>query len=86
MQDTPPIIHMPPHAADPRVEVDEADESLDRGTLWVSRISRIIGGITLLAALFIWLFHQGHYRLVLVLLVIAMFASIIHAYTFEDGA
>jgi hypothetical protein len=39
----------------------------------------------LLLALVAWLARHGHYRLVLAFLIVALFASILHSYTFEDG-
>jgi hypothetical protein len=36
-------------------------------------------------ALVVWHYHTNHYRLVLALLIVAMFAAILHSYVFEDG-
>lgn len=55
------------------------------GSVWVSRLTGAVGAIFLLLALAAWLFRPGHYRLVLALLIVALFASIIHSYTFENG-
>ena len=56
-----------------------------RVTLWVNRMTGIIGAVFLLLALMAWLARHGHYRLVLAFLIVALFASILHSYTFEDG-
>ena len=54
-------------------------------TVWVSRITGIGGGLCLLIALSYWFARPGHYRPVLILLTVAMFASILHSYVFENG-
>jgi hypothetical protein len=54
-------------------------------SVWVSRITGIGGGFCLLVALSYWFARPGHYRPVLILLTIAMFASILHSYVFENG-
>ncbi|MBV9282225.1 MAG: hypothetical protein JOZ41_19255 [Chloroflexi bacterium] len=54
-------------------------------TVWVSRITSAIGGVCLIIALTLWLLRPDHYRPVLALLTIAMFAAILHSYTFENG-
>jgi heme A synthase len=56
-----------------------------RVTLMVNRITGLIGAVFLLLALLTWFARSGHYRLVLALLLVALFASILHSYTFEDG-
>jgi hypothetical protein len=53
--------------------------------VWVSRISGVVGVFFLALALVVWAGRQGHYRLVLAFLVVAMFAAIMHSYTFENG-
>jgi hypothetical protein len=40
----------------------------------------------LVAALVLWALRANHYRPVLALLTIAMFAAILHSYTFENGS
>ena len=68
--------------------VDEFEEELTperRATIWVSRITFVVGAICLLLAMGAWLFRPGHYRLVLAFLIVALFASILHSYTFENG-
>jgi uncharacterized membrane protein len=56
-------------------------------TVWVSRLTGIVSAIFVILALLVWAGRQGHhYRLVLAFLVIAMFAAILHSYTFENGA
>jgi uncharacterized membrane protein len=62
---------------------DVTPESL--ATVWVSRFTFLAGGLCLLMALSIWLWRPNHYRLVLVLLTVAMFAAILHSYTMENG-
>src|SRR5947209_2964823 len=54
-------------------------------SVWVSRVTGIGGGFCLLVALSYWYLRPGHYRPVLILLTIAMFASILHSYVFENG-
>jgi hypothetical protein len=54
-------------------------------SVWVSRITGIGGGFCLLVALSYWFARPGHYRPVLILLTVAMFASILHSYVFENG-
>ena len=56
-----------------------------RVTVWVNRLTGLIGAIFLLLALVAWFARHGHYRLVLALLIVALFSSILHSYTFEDG-
>jgi hypothetical protein len=53
-------------------------------TVWVSRITGIVGGIILLVALFEWFFRHGHFRLILALFTVAMFCAILHSYVFEE--
>lgn len=85
MQNTPPILNISPLLDDPsRADLD--DFSHERSaTVWVSRITGIVGTLTLLVALFVWLARPGHYRLVLAFLTIAMFCAILHSYMFENG-
>jgi hypothetical protein len=54
-------------------------------SVWVSRITGIGGGLLLLFALSYWFARPGHYRPVVILLTVAMFASILHSYVFENG-
>jgi hypothetical protein len=56
-----------------------------RVTLMVNRITGLVGAVFLLLALITWIARHGHYRLVLAFLVVALFASVLHSYTFEDG-
>lgn len=56
-----------------------------RVTVWVNRLTGLIGAVFLLLALVAWFSRHGHYRLVLALLIVALFSSILHSYTFEDG-
>jgi len=55
-------------------------------TVWISRVTSILGLICLAIALTVWAARPGHYRFVLALLTIAMFAAVLHAYTFENGS
>jgi heme A synthase len=69
-------------------EIDSSPEELTperRVTLWVNRLTGVVGAVFLLLALVAWLARHGHYRLVLAFLIVALFASILHSYTFEDG-
>ena len=85
MQNSPPLmeVHVELDHQDDELMIDEAQERL--ATIWVSRITGAVGGLCLLLALSVWLARPGHYRLVLAFLTIAMFAAILHSYTFENG-
>lgn len=50
-----------------------------------SRLTAVLGIALLIAALFAWILRPGHYRLVLLILVLAMFLSILHNYSLEDN-
>jgi phage shock protein PspC (stress-responsive transcriptional regulator) len=66
--------------------VANAAPASDRAaTIWVHRITGVVGGICLALGLAVWFVRPGHYRLVLAFLVVAMFAAILHSYTFENG-
>jgi hypothetical protein len=87
MQNAPPL-----GDASPAKEVHDVEEALEEvattertATVWVSRITGAVGAMCLLLALALWLLHHGHYRAVLAFLIVAMFASILHSYTFENG-
>jgi hypothetical protein len=67
------------------VAVENIPSPEDRATAWVNRLTLIVGAVFLMLALGAWYFRQHHYRLVLALLVVALFASIIHSYTFNNG-
>ncbi len=87
MQHTTPLASM---ATDPRdeitVDLRAVPQSAEHSpTIWVSRITAVVGAVCLFSALFIWQHRQYHYRWVLALLIVAMFAAIIHSYVFEDG-
>ncbi|HEX8918769.1 MAG TPA: hypothetical protein VF898_09710 [Chloroflexota bacterium] len=45
----------------------------------------MIGVIALTISLTVWFVRPNHYRFVLAVLMVAMFAAILHSYTFEDG-
>jgi hypothetical protein len=66
----------------PDLTVDQSDHL---ASVWVSRITGIGGGICLLIALSYWFARPGHYRPVLILLTVAMFAAILHSYVFENA-
>lgn len=66
----------------PILDGDQADHF---ASVWVSRVTGIGGGFCLLVALSYWFARPGHYRPVLILLTVAMFASILHSYVFENG-
>src|SRR5947209_969060 len=85
MHNTTPLadIDAAPDPARPTVQVP--DEAQERATRWVAHITSIVGAACLLAALVYWAWHPGHLRTVLALLIVAMFAAILHSYTFEDG-
>jgi len=48
------------------------------------RISGVLGLVLLVAGLGVWAFKPGQHRLALLILVCAMFLSILHYYTLED--
>jgi hypothetical protein len=84
MQDSPTIVDISPRPEDGE-EVETVDLAPERiANIWVGRITSIVGGICLVLALSLWLLRPEHYRTVLALLVVAMFAAILHSYTFED--
>jgi hypothetical protein len=89
MQNTTPLT---PFKPEPLIEVEEdaaapVDATVDRiATIWVSRITSVVGLLCLAIALAVWAYRPGHYRFVLALLTVAMFAAILHSYTFENGA
>lgn len=86
MQNTPPLTPFPPQT---QVEDDTAGrtgQSAERmAAVWVSRITSVAGIICLAIALSVWMVRPGHFRFVLALLTVAMFAAILHSYTFENG-
>lgn len=87
MQNIPPLREISTEPTEPfemTTEIAEASERL--ATIWTHRITGAAGAICLLVALGVWAGRPGHYRLVLALLTVAMFAAIIHSYTFEDGS
>jgi len=87
MQHTTPLASV---ATDPRDEITldlrAVPQSAERSpTIWVSRITGVVGAVCLIGALSIWSYRPYHYRLVLALLIVSMFAAILHSYVFEDG-
>lgn len=72
-------------SADGHGPISSIDQSDHLASVWVSRITGIGGGMCLLIALSYWFARPGHYRPVLILLTVAMFASILHSYVFENG-
>jgi hypothetical protein len=77
-----PIVQLP---AEPQEHAPAGHEPERLATIWVSRITGLVSALFVLLALAVWEFRHGHYRLVLGCLVIAMFAAILHSYTFENG-
>ncbi|MGH2442183.1 MAG: hypothetical protein ACRDFX_03340 [Chloroflexota bacterium] len=53
-------------------------------TIWVSRVTSVLGLICLALALIEWAWRPGHLRTVLAFLIVAMFAAILRSYSFED--
>jgi hypothetical protein len=53
------------------------------GTGLFSRITGIVGICLLVTALFAWVLRPGHYRLVLLILILAMFLAILHNYSID---
>lgn len=83
----PPILNISPQVngeGEDGVGTPEAAHE-PMATLWVSRVTSAVGAICLALALTLWLLRPEHYRLVLALLTVAMFAAILHSYTFENG-
>ncbi|MGI8825493.1 MAG: hypothetical protein ACR2JC_07595 [Chloroflexota bacterium] len=84
-QNTVPLIEIQPV----RNEIDPADQATIELEIevvnWYRRITGAVGGSFLFAALLYWAARPGHYRPVLVLLIVAMLAAILHTYAFEDG-
>jgi hypothetical protein len=85
-------VHKAPSLSDLPARIDQAEEIAPadaprerRARIWVSRASGFLGALCLLLALLEWAIRPTHLRTVLALLVIAMFAAIIHSYMFEDG-
>jgi 4-hydroxybenzoate polyprenyltransferase len=53
-------------------------------SVWVSRLTGIVGLIILVIALLEWFFRHGHFRMILALFTVAMFCAILHSYVFEE--
>jgi hypothetical protein len=89
MRNAPPLTGTGPVDSEQHslIEVvpDEAVPEERTATVWVSRITFVVGAAFLMLALLAWLFRHGHNRLVLALLIVALVASILHSYTFENG-
>jgi len=84
MQKTSPLSSVVPERDETTSSIAQAVSPERQATVWVSRLTGIVGAICLFAALSVWLWRPGHWRLVLAFLTIAMFAAILHSYTFED--
>jgi hypothetical protein len=68
------------------VAAESAEITPERtAAVWVNRFTGLIGVVFLALALVAWFTRHGHYRLVLAFLIVALFASILHSYTFENG-
>ena len=88
MQKTPTLTDVPARIDQPKMNgasVEDAQRER-RAAVWVSRATSLIGAVCLLLALLEWAGRPGHLRTVLALLVVAMFAAILHSYTFENGS
>jgi uncharacterized membrane protein len=87
MHDTTPLVDLSHGASHTEVEQVDAQLPAERAaTIWVSRLTGIVGAIMLVIALLEWFVRHGHLRLVLALLTVAMFCAILHSYVFEDGS
>lgn len=88
MQNVPPLTEVSNIPDDEGLIEDQVAELAPgrEATIWVSRITFIVGAIFLGLALLAWLFRQHHYRLVLAFLIVALFASILHSYVVENGS
>ena len=87
MQNKGPVKAVPTTAARENLNPSVGETTPERSaTIWVSRITSFVGLVCLSLALIEWAFRPGHYRTVLALLVVAMFAAILHSYTFENGS
>lgn len=87
LQNVPPLVELTT-AMDDEDLISDTSAELAPGraaTIWVSRITGAVGVLFLILALIFWQARPGHYRLVLACLIVALFASILHAYTFDNG-
>lgn len=71
--------------AEPVVPKPLAPQSVQMPNKLVSRLTGIVGILFLALGLFLWFVRNGHYRLILLVLTVAMFMAILHSYTFENG-
>lgn len=62
----------------------ELDAPERAASVWVSRLTGIVGAVTLIAALVVWFARYGHYRFVLALFTVAMFCAILHTYVMDE--
>lgn len=85
IQKTPTVPSISTDNFDDRRTSSAVESSDHLASVWVSRITGIGGGFCVLVALSYWFARPGHYRPVLILLTVAMFASILHSYVFENG-
>lgn len=53
-------------------------------TVWVSRLTGLVGAVALVVALVVWFARYGHYRFVLALFTVAMFCAIVHTYVMDE--
>jgi uncharacterized membrane protein YtjA (UPF0391 family) len=88
MHNVPPLTEVPTLSGDEDLTEDQLAELAPgrEATIWVSRITFVVGAVFLILALLAWLFRQHHYRLVLAFLIVALFASILHSYVVENGS
>lgn len=67
------------------VETTEPATETARGYMSIfRRVTGVFGLLLLVAGLLAWKFHPGQHRLALLLLVCAMFLSILHYYSLES--
>jgi len=86
LDNIPPVTSTPGQGAHGSAVEESPQEAPERlATIWVGRITFIIGGAFLIMALVTWALRPGHYRILLAMLVIAMFCAILHSYTFETN-
>lgn len=87
MQNAPSLTDVSLTAVDQESVAESSAELAPERTaaVWANRVTGVIGVIFLTLALVAWFTRHGHYRLVLAFLIVALFASILHSYTFESG-
>lgn len=71
--------------AEPLDGVENGSAISKRYMEYFGRFTGALGLIFLVLGLGVWMFRQGDHRLALLILVCAMFLSILHYYSLEDG-